>query len=349
MHRVALPAAIVLALSLTVAAARPAAAGTSIETQLFRGAAIGLAVSQAAKPLNSFINTLTLRRNMPAGLGTKVVPIVSVGEKGYVGGAQVSGPAHLVKQVSAVFQYEKNFDRNNYRAKVLLPSGSYNPLEFKRVPKVGITAIIDVSVDGHLRYHTVSNKVTVGDVVRNAAVVVAVKNAGPTINQAVNTFTFNKGEATKVVPMGSLGDKAYIGAAQVSASANTIGKARAVWQYEGLFGNGVFRVKAMVPAMAINPIGLRRVEGAGITAVIDMAVQRQKSVQEARPSFPYPVPAGDYRPTWDSDRRDDKWKADRRDDDDDDRGKKNGRHDNGKHKGWYKGKHKGWYKNGKAD
>ncbi|MCX6344780.1 MAG: hypothetical protein NT018_06875 [Armatimonadetes bacterium] len=151
-------------------------------------------------------------------MATKVVPILSVGEKGYIGGAQVSGPAAQVEMVDAVFQYEQNFSNNNYRAKVLLPSASLNPLKLERVPKVGVTAIIDYSLDGSLRYKTVGTGIQAGNVIRGAAVLIAVKNFGSSINNTLNTLTFNKGFDTKVLPMASVGEKMYLGGGQISAS-----------------------------------------------------------------------------------------------------------------------------------
>lgn len=325
--------ALAAALSLS---ARPARAD-SLGSKVVRGAAIGFAVKVASKPLDSFINTITLRHNMRSTLATKVVPILSVGEKGYVGGAQVSGPKSLVDQVQAVFQYEKNFSNDNYRAKILLPSASINPLELKRVAKVGVTAIIDVALDGGLRHHTVGTGIQTGDVIRGAAVLVAVKAAGPTINQGINAITFNQGAVTRFVPLGSFGEKAYLGGAQVSASSTTISQVSAVWQYEDLFDNGKFRVKVLVPASAVNPLQAKRVEGAGITAVVDMAVSEQRPEPSRRERYARNDSAWKTRP---DDHR-------RRDDDDDDDKRRVGRHDNGKHLGWYVGKHKGWDKKGK--
>lgn len=305
----------------------------SITTKVLKGAAIGFVVTKTAGPLDKFINTVTLRHNMKSSLATKVVPILSVGEKGYIGGAQVTGPSVYVNRTKAVFQYEKNFSNNNYRAKVLVPSASLNPLKLERVPKVGVSAIIDVALDGGLNYHTVGTGIQTGDAVRGAAVLVAIKNFGSSINSGLNTITFNKGMATKVVPMATFGEKTYLGGAQVSASAKTIGKVNAVWQYEDLFSNGKFRVKIVVPTTSSNPLKMKRVDGAGVSAVIDMALSQQKDVEQNNSS------------RWR--RYDNVWKSrDRRSNNDDDQGSY--RHDNGKHKGWYKGKHNG-QKNPKVD
>jgi hypothetical protein len=126
--------AITLGISMLGSADKALAAG--FDTKLLRGAAVGLLVSETAADLNKFINTVTLQKKVPTGLDTKVVPILSVGEKGYVGAAQVSGPASYVKSVKAVWQYEDNFSNNEFRLKILVPSASLNPLRFKKVQRL---------------------------------------------------------------------------------------------------------------------------------------------------------------------------------------------------------------------
>lgn len=306
----------IVAAVIVTAAVMPAGSA-SIGTKILKGAAIGYAVKQSAGALDSFINKVTLQRGIPNKLDTKVVPILSVGEKGYIGGAQVSGPTSLIKNVKAVFQYEQNFDRGRYRIKALVPSSSLNPLQLKRVAKVGVSAIIDVSLAGGLKNEYYSGGVGGGQLLRAAAVAVGVKAAAKPLNSAINTITFNKNGVTSVVPMASFGEKAYIGAAQVSGSTRVINSVKAVWQYEDLFSRGRFRVKILVPTSSINPLKLKRVYGAGITAVIDTSIadQRERYSDRNRGRV--------YRPG-DDDRK-----------------------DNGLHKGWYIGKHKGWYKNDK--
>ncbi|MBI2843309.1 MAG: hypothetical protein HYX78_07895 [Armatimonadetes bacterium] len=310
-------------------AALSSAHAVSIGTKVLRGAAIGYAVKQAAGPLDSFINKVTLQRGVPSNLDTKVVPILSVGEKGYVGGAQVSGPASLVKDVRAVFQYEQNFDRGRYRLKGLVPSSSINPLKLDRVAKVGISALIDVSLAGGLKNNYYSGGVGAGEVLRAAAVAVAVKAVADPIDKAINTITFNKNGVTEVVPMASFGEKAYIGGAQVSGSTTVIEDVAAVWQYEDLFSNGRFRVRVLVPTNSSNPLKMKRVHGAGLTAVVETSIADQQTRDRDRRSRT-------YRPG--DDRYDGRYRDDRDDDD-------YYRHDRGKHKGWYIGKHKGWDKN----
>ncbi len=102
--------------------------------------------------------------------------------------------------------------------------------------------------------------------------------AGP-LNDFINALLQNKGvkvtERTKVVPILSIGigSASYIGAAQVSGPKNAMDKVKAVGQLEGDFSQ-VFRIKALVPLDSLNPItdGIRRVNGVGVTAIIDLRI-----------------------------------------------------------------------------
>ncbi|MCS7308783.1 MAG: hypothetical protein RMK92_01945 [Armatimonadota bacterium] len=230
---------------------------------------IGYLVRQNARALDRFINDITIRQNVPINQATKVVPILSVGDKGYIGAAQVMGPKQAVDKVQAVFQIEESLDR--FRIKVLVPSDSLTGL--RRVEKVGISALIDVALEGGFK---VTHPKGLGgkEVIAAAAVAVAVKNAGNQLNEVINRLSLRKdaAEFTKVIPMATLGENAYIGGAQVSGAAADVDKVQGVWQYEDLFSNGMFRVKILIPTDDLNPLKLRRVDGVGLTAVIDMRV-----------------------------------------------------------------------------
>jgi hypothetical protein len=96
--------------------------------------------------------------------------------------------------------------------------------------------------------------------------------AGP-LNDFINTITLNHGvktdEATKVVPILSVGTGTRIGAAQVSGPRAAVDRTKAVGQIEGEFQ--ALRVKALVPLDSENPLkGIRRVRGVGVSAIIDL-------------------------------------------------------------------------------
>lgn len=310
----------------------------ALGNEALKGAAIGYAVKQSAKPLNQFINTITLRNGLADRQTTKVVPMLSLGDKGYIGAAQVSGPAAVINKTQAVWQVEgsKMIGDGVYRVKALVPSSSLNPLKISRVQKVGINAVIDVATGGPLhREGPYSRSLRGGDLVKAGAIAIAVNAAAKPINDFVNAITLNRSsQSTKVVPMATFGEKAFVGAGQLSGGA-TLTKAKALWQYEDLFDRGRFRVKILIPTDGGNPLKMRRIQGVGMTALIDASIQRQAKtlrpgdnrshsvfLPASRRQNPPVVVSSPYP---------------RRDDDDDRKWKRSGK-DNGKHKGWYKGK-----------
>ncbi len=104
---------------------------------------IGYLVKMIADPLNRFINGITFNKGVGPRYATKVVPIVSVGQGGYIGAAQVTGRRAAVNRVKAVAQIEATFQ--GLRVKILIPIDSINPLSrFRRVYGVGVSAVIDI-------------------------------------------------------------------------------------------------------------------------------------------------------------------------------------------------------------
>jgi hypothetical protein len=119
-----------------------------------------------------------------------------------------------------------------------------------------------------------------GDVLKGGALIIgggALVNtiAGP-INEFINTVTFNKGAKfegyTKVVPIVSLGNGAHIGAAQVGGvTSAAVEKTQAVAQLEADF-KGI-RARVLIPVDDVNPLKqFRRVQGVGVTAIIDVKI-----------------------------------------------------------------------------
>jgi hypothetical protein len=313
--------------------------GKTLAGQAIKGLAIAYAVRQSSKPLNEFINKVTLRNKVPQRLATKVVPILSVGKRGYIGAAQVAGPRSFVEKTQVIWQFEEGFHRGEYRVKALVPSSDINPLNLRRVERVGVSAVIDVSLGGGFDSPTRSGKMTAWRVLRAAGIAAAVVAVANPINQFINAITFNKDPMTRVVPQASFGEGAYIGGAQVTGSSSTIRQVKAVFEYWDSFDRGRYRIRVLVPVNGIDPTRIKRVEGAGVVALIDTSITEQKNISQRE------------EPEWRPDRNQPKVRpiiiSPRRDDDEEDN--RNAiviieRHDQGKHKGWYKGKHKGWEK-----
>ncbi|MCX6345753.1 MAG: hypothetical protein NT018_11880, partial [Armatimonadetes bacterium] len=85
-----------------------------------------------------------------------------------------------------------------------------------------------------------------------------------------------------IFPLQLTGVKFALHRHQISASTATINKVSALWQYEDLFGGGQFRVKILVPTTSTNPLKMKRVDGAGITALVDMALSQQKDIPQEK-------------------------------------------------------------------
>ena len=107
---------------------------------------ISILISKFSEPINKFINTLTFKHGVGNDFATKVVPILSFGDGGYVGAAQVIGPEDLVDKTEAVIQIEGDFSGNTFRVKALIPTDSKNPTNISRVNGVGVSAMIDVKM-----------------------------------------------------------------------------------------------------------------------------------------------------------------------------------------------------------
>lgn len=107
---------------------------------------IGFLVDKYGDSVNSAINSLMMKEGAGTNYATKVVPIVSIGDSGYIGAAQVIGDANQVAKVKAVGQLEVGWNDKLFRIKGLVPMDSMDPTAFSRVQGVGVSAVIDVRI-----------------------------------------------------------------------------------------------------------------------------------------------------------------------------------------------------------
>ena len=103
---------------------------------------ISYLVSRFGEEINTFINKLTLQKGLDTTYATKVVPIISLGNGGYVGAVQVVGPQAQVSRVKAVGQLEGSLAGIS-RIKALIPIVTSAIDNINRVEGVGVSAIID--------------------------------------------------------------------------------------------------------------------------------------------------------------------------------------------------------------
>ena len=102
---------------------------------------------------------------------------------------------------------------------------------------------------------------------------VLVDKFGDQINDFLNKLLMKNGVgtdyATKVVPVLSIGTGKYIGAVQVVGPTAQVDKVKAVGQLEGSF-NDIARAKALIPLESVDITHLSRVQGGGVSAIIDL-------------------------------------------------------------------------------
>lgn len=97
--------------------------------------------------INSFINGIMKNKGVEIKQTTKVVPILSVGEGGYIGACQIAGPKAAVDKCNCAVQYEDDtVFGTNIRARVLVPCATRGVKNVKRVPGVGVSAMIDIKL-----------------------------------------------------------------------------------------------------------------------------------------------------------------------------------------------------------
>ena len=113
---------------------------------VFKVGGMSILISKFSTPLNNFINQLTFKNGAGSDYATKVVPILSFGNGGYVGAAQVMGPQDLINKTEAVIQIEGDFSGNQFRVKALVPVDTKNATSFNRINGVGVSAIIDIKI-----------------------------------------------------------------------------------------------------------------------------------------------------------------------------------------------------------
>ena len=116
-----------------------------------------------------------------------------------------------------------------------------------------------------------------GEILKGGGIAILVSTFGKQIDQFVNTLTGNKAdglrETTKVVPIVTVGDGTYVGAAQVTGPRNKMDEVKAVARISGdvKIGN-TLRATAFIPVGTLKPSDIKsisRIKGVGLSAIID--------------------------------------------------------------------------------
>ncbi|MDU2065799.1 MAG: hypothetical protein E6713_13315 [Sporomusaceae bacterium] len=115
-----------------------------------------------------------------------------------------------------------------------------------------------------------------GDILKVGGIGFIVDRMATPLNNFINGLMAKQGVgteyATKVVPIITVGSGGYIGAAQVTGDADLVAQTEAVLQLEGNFNGAQFRVKGLIPINSKNPLHFSRVQGVGISAIIDVRI-----------------------------------------------------------------------------
>jgi len=121
---------------------------------------------------------------------------------------------------------------------------------------------------------SVTQAFNIGNLLRIGGVALVVDRIAAPLNSFINTLLIRQNAgtdfATKVVPIISVGSASHIGAAQVTGPDDLVEQTKAVLQVEGDF-NGL-RVKAVIPIDSVNPTRFSRIQGVGVSAIIDINI-----------------------------------------------------------------------------
>lgn len=120
---------------------------------------------------------------------------------------------------------------------------------------------------------TTTQAFNLGSILKVGGISVLVDKFGTQINDFLNKLLMKNGVgtdyATKVVPIISVGSGKYVGAVQVIGPKSQVDKVQAVGQLEGSFNN-IARAKALIPLATKDITNLNRVQGVGVSAMIDL-------------------------------------------------------------------------------
>lgn len=107
-----------------------------------------LIVRQFGGQINSVLNRVTGQNKLDdPNTVTKVVSVLSAGSRGAVGIVQVSGPREQVAKVKAVAQLQTQVRAlSTIQARVLIPIDANSLSNIRRVPGVGVSAIVDIKL-----------------------------------------------------------------------------------------------------------------------------------------------------------------------------------------------------------
>ena len=119
-------------------------------SDLVKEKGMSLALDHFSGKIDEYVN-----ENAPfkieEGYGTKVVPVVTVGSKGYIGAAQICGPKEQLEKCKAALTVEGKLASGTVRVQYLVPIDTLRPTSLEnvhRVQGVGVSARLDLGFPG---------------------------------------------------------------------------------------------------------------------------------------------------------------------------------------------------------
>ena len=117
---------------------------------------------------------------------------------------------------------------------------------------------------------------SLGGVLKAGGIALLVDQFSGQLNGFINSLMAKNGVsseyATKVVPIITMGDGSYAGAAQVIGPQALVDQTKAVLQVEAEFSGSTFRVKGLIPINSKSITSFSRVQGVGVSAQIDVKI-----------------------------------------------------------------------------
>lgn len=109
-----------------------------------------LALDHFSEKIDNYVNE-NAPLKIESGTATKIVPVVTIGSKGYIGAAQISGPKEQVDKCKAALSVEGQLASGAVRVQYLVPIDTNKPTSLdnvRRVQGVGVRARLDLGFPG---------------------------------------------------------------------------------------------------------------------------------------------------------------------------------------------------------
>lgn len=138
------------------------------------------------------------------------------------------------------------------------------------------TSILQTVDGGLFNFKNLNTKTLKEDakaLLKGVGIVALIKQFGPALNDAANKALNDKSvpnvEATKVVPILTVGQGLDAGACQITGPKDKVDQVKMVYAVESTLDKGEkFYIQGLVPSTSMNPAKIDRVYGVGVVSMI---------------------------------------------------------------------------------